>query len=309
MIKYFFNSVRVQKAITTLKPAFTNFFSLLDLLFGFRAFGLILFSLLPSNLALIGSLQVKIGSLDKFPPIIVVLSSSIPILAIFFLIRNKHKEWYLDKSLLNIRSGVHTLLILVLSTVICGISGVINGRYTFEIQDTFLKLPYSTFEISNSLEWSKTLPVVESFLLAIVSLVLSSTLFLAVLTKEGNFPLLPSAEFVESLKNVKIDIQKLQRDKLWEEAYTNEEEYDRLIELSRRIIEGLRKSGDLNFFAKGLLKSDEENMTHFLESLEDIKSNCNRSGIRDKWREYFKKNSKDNKLVYIDKIKKLKVGV
>jgi hypothetical protein len=309
MVEYSFHDIRAQNAISTLKSVLTDFFSLLDLIFGFRAFGLILFALLPSNLALIGSLEVKVGALDKIPPIIVVFSSLIPIMIIFLLIRSKHKEWYLDTSLLNVRSGAHTLVILILSTAICGISGIINGRYTFEIQDIFLRLSNISFETFNTLEWNKCSPIIESFLLAVASLVLSSTLFLTILTKEGNFPLLPSAEFVESLKKVKMDIQKLQRDNIWKEAYTKVEDYDRLIKLSKGIIEELKKSGDLNFFAKGLLKSAEENMISFLESLDDIKDNCNGSGIRIKWGEYFKKNSKDKKLAYIEKVKKLKVGI
>lgn len=49
--------------------------SLLDLIFGIRAWGLILYGTLPANLALLGTLEVKLGKVDDLKYFLIPVAS------------------------------------------------------------------------------------------------------------------------------------------------------------------------------------------------------------------------------------------
>src|SRR5438552_16300139 len=91
---------------------------LLDQLLGLRSWGLILYGALPASLSLLGILDVKVGSLDKLLPILLV--SLLPLSLTFLLIRARQRDWYLTTDYLNLRSSITTFLIVVSATLISG---------------------------------------------------------------------------------------------------------------------------------------------------------------------------------------------
>lgn len=168
----------------------------LDYVVGLRVWGLILYGALPANLALLGMLDVTIGEVDKlFSYFIFIPVSILPLLLTFLLIRTRHKEWYLTTDFLNLRSAISTMLILVSASLISGASGIIHGKYA-------------------SLHLTA---IAESFLIGVGSLVITSTLFITVLTKNTNLPGLPSSSFVELLAGIRGKIRQIQASLIWKE--------------------------------------------------------------------------------------------
>src|SRR5262252_5985692 len=139
-----------------------------DLVFGLRGWGLVLYGVLPANLALLGMLEIKLSNLANLLPFIVPVVF-LPLATTFLLIRSRHKDWYLTTRLLNIRSLIVTGIIVLLATLISGVSGIIHGRYAL------------SWAMLGSRQHLTT--IAESFLLAVGSLVLTSTLFLTILTR------------------------------------------------------------------------------------------------------------------------------
>ncbi len=173
----------------------------LDLLLGVRGWGLILYGVLPANLALLGVLEVKlVPSLDKLTRFLVPIVF-LPLITTFLLIRHRHKEWYLTTKLLKTRSFIVTAVIFLLASLITGVSGIIQGKYD---------VSWSYFGTRGHLT-----TILESFLIAVGSLVLTSTLFLTILTKESNLPGLPSVDFVKLLTTIRADLKQLQQSSVW----------------------------------------------------------------------------------------------
>lgn len=172
----------------------------LDLVFGLRGWGLILYGVLPANLALLGVLEVKLAKIADLIPFLlpVVL---LPMLTTFLLIRNRHKDWYLTTRFLNTRSLIVTLVILLLASLISGVSGIIHGQYVVSLSEFGTKGHLAT--------------IAESFLMAVGSLVLTSTLFLTILTKDSDFPGLPSTDFVKLVKTIRESLKQLQVSGVW----------------------------------------------------------------------------------------------
>lgn len=189
---------RFRKRFGSLISAETIVF--LDLLFGLRGWGLILYGVLPANLALLGVLEVKLISVDKLTRFLVPVVF-LPLLTTFLLIRQRHKEWYLTTKLLKTRSFIVTAVIFLLASLITGISGIMQGKY---------EVSWSYFGTREHLT-----TIAESFVIAVGSLVLTSTLFLTILTKESSFPGLPSVDFVKLLSTIRADLKLLQQSPVW----------------------------------------------------------------------------------------------
>jgi hypothetical protein len=183
----------------------------LDLLLGLRAWGLILYGVLPANLALLGMLEIKLGTIAHLIPFILPVIA-LPLITTFLLIRNRHKEWYLTTDLLGFRSIVVTTVILLIATLISGMSGIIHGKYI---------VSWAYFNTKE--HWTT---IAESFVLAVGSLVLTSTLFLTILTKDSNFPGLPSVDFVNLLKEIRIQLRMLKASPVWGKALADQETFD-----------------------------------------------------------------------------------
>ncbi len=84
----------------------------IDEFIGLRGWGLILYGVLPSNLAFLGILDTKLPDIDKFSVILILGASITPLFFIFILISNQNKKWYLTKDRFGIRSLTITFLIV-----------------------------------------------------------------------------------------------------------------------------------------------------------------------------------------------------
>jgi hypothetical protein len=172
-----------------------------DHLFGFRAWGLVLYGCLPASLAALG--VVRIERVDVRGDVIlpVVLLAAIPTALTFLLLRQRLAAWYLLREGLLVRSICLTLAILVVSSVISGAAGLVKGTYIYAWH------PPNPWQLERM--WP---PVVESVLTAAILLVGSTTLFLTAVKETGGLPQLPSAEFVTDIKTVRDKIGSIQAD-------------------------------------------------------------------------------------------------
>ena len=137
--------------------------TILDQIFGLRAFGLIFYGSLPSYLALVGVLKIDIENLNNLPSrSLIIAISAIPIALTFTLVKIQQKRWYITTDLLNTRSFITTILIFSMTYLISLISGMIRRGYDLEILKTLDQISYSRL-------------TTEAFLVSIVSLVICST--------------------------------------------------------------------------------------------------------------------------------------
>jgi hypothetical protein len=158
----------------------------LDYAIGLRAFGLVLYGALPANLAILGILKVELTSVRNFSPAYLIAAAILPFSVVCLLVRSRLRVWYGSPKFLLARSSVLTLGILICASVICGLAGIIRGEYVLNV--------------SSLLKPSEWQAIAESLLMAVVSLVLASTLFSSVLVKGDSLPGLPSGEFAETMR-------------------------------------------------------------------------------------------------------------
>ncbi len=251
----------------------SNYLVKLDNIIGLRAWGLILYGVLPSNLALIGALEVKIGNINELNPFYFIPASILPIFLLFMLIRGRHKEWYLTTDFLNLRSAIVTIIILILATLISGISGIIHNRYTVGIPQSW--------------SWNEWTAIAEPFLLAVTSLVVSSALFMTAIAKESNLPGLPTVEFVKFMEELQRKVRYAKSSKIWEN-YINLYD-DELIDLVKEIGQDLSKANTYagNHIAIKSLEPLQKNVTNLIRVLEDVKT-----GGSGTWELYFEQESR-----------------
>jgi uncharacterized membrane protein len=159
----------------------------LDKYLGLRVWGLIIYGVLPSNLAFLGVIDVQIG--DTNP--LLLLPAGTPLLALLFmLLKTRLRETYLTLDGLVTRSFVQMILIVVVATLICFASQVPKP---IPIQQ----------------KWASAL------LLAIVSLVASSSLFMTAMIKKARLPGLPDPGFVEKINEAKRELILLSRSRVF----------------------------------------------------------------------------------------------
>jgi hypothetical protein len=244
----------------------------LDLIFGIRAWGLILYGALPASLALLGILEVKVTNIGNSLPFLVPVSL-LPLLITFLLIRSRNKDWYLTTKLLNIRSLIVTGLIVLCATFISGASGIIHGRYSLLLSE-FGSLHHIT-------------SIAESFLIGIGSLVLTSTLFLTILTKDSNLPGLPSSDFVKALAEIRGKLKQLQSSSIWH-SHTG---FDggKLIATAQELEDSLEKITNYpgNNFAKSSLEPVRSGISHFINAVSEIQKGGNDESKRLIWAKHF----------------------
>jgi len=170
----------------------------LDNILGLRAWGLILYGVLPSNLAVLGIVDIKIAD-TKYQLLLAPLlfASFLPVCITFLLVRNRHREWYLTDDYLNIRSAITTAVILVCAALVFGASGIIRGRYILTVSGDYL------------------VGVAESLIFAVASLVVTSTLFIGLLTKGGDLPGLPSSSVTSLIGSIRGKLRQIQASPIW----------------------------------------------------------------------------------------------
>ena len=291
----------------------SSFLILLDKIFGFRAWGLILYGALPSWLALLGVSkgEVKFTAIEYLLHIS-IFASILPIAIIFLLIRTRHRNWYLTTDFLNVRSFISTFVILILAILICGVSVIIhsenNGENDIEILEYF-----------KSKELRKIAP--QAFLLAVVSLVLSSTLFITVLTRNINLPGLPSDDFVKLLAKIRINMRKIMGSKVWKDYISLDD--NKLTKLAKEIKNDMDQAAVCtgNYLAKKSLEPIREDIINLINILGEIRSSGTNEAQKIKWKSYFAKRedlssadihfrlSKKKQVASLERLKKLKLGV
>ena len=275
----------------------------LDRIVGLRAWGLILYGALPSNLALLGALKVEIGRSETLLPFLLP-ASILPIFLTFMLIRARHGDWYLTIDFLILRSVVTTIMILLLATSICGFSGIIRGKYSLGIPDSL----------------DECTAIAESFLLAIVSLVLSSTLFIAVLTKNSNLPGLPSDDFVKLMTEIRSNTRKIKGSDIWKKYIPLDD--NELIKVAEEVKHDIDQAFVCtgNHLAKRSLEPIREDIIELIEVLVEIRDGGSEEARASKWRIYFAhpevlssaekpfRASKKEQVASLERLKRLKLG-
>jgi hypothetical protein len=251
-----------------------------DYFLGLRAWGLILYGALPANLSLLGVLDVKLAKVADL--VLLLPLSVVPLLLVFLLIRSRQRDWYLSTDFLNFRSALHALLILLLATLIFGLSGLVLKGYKFAPQ------ALAACDCSRLAACWPLKGIVESFLFAVGSLVLSSTLFMTIMTKGGDLPGLPTGEFTKQLGAIREKLRRVQSAPVW-----NVEGGDCLKSVAD---EAKKLLGDLravsgNDLAKRSLRRVEADLGHFIKAADYIDGPAerrNQSEVRaQNWALYF----------------------
>ena len=291
----------------------SNILVLLDNIFCFRAWGLILYGALPSWLALLGVSkgEVKFTAIEYLLPIS-IFASILPIAITFLLIRARHRNWYLTTDFLNVRSFISTFVILILAILICGVSVIIHSENNGESNIGILKY-------FKSKELGKIAP--QAFLLAVVSLVLSSTLFITVLTRNISLPGLPSDDFVKFLGKIRINMRKIMGSKVWKDYISLDD--NKLTKLAKEIKDDMDQAAVCtgNYLAKKSLEPIREDIINLINILGEIRSSGTNEAQKIKWKSYFAKRedlssadihfrlSKKKQVASLERLKKLKLGV
>lgn len=173
----------------------------LDHVLGVRSWGLILYGALPACLSLLGFLEIKVGLIEKPLPILVF--SLLPLFVTFLLVRARERAWYFTDNFLFVRSTITTLLIVLCASAIAGAVGIIRQKYVFSL--------------TNLTDRAHMMAMTESFLFGVASLVLSSTLFATILTKDADLPGLPSSDFVKAVQKVRQQLIAIQNSNIWKQ--------------------------------------------------------------------------------------------
>jgi hypothetical protein len=196
----------------------------IDPIVGLRAWGLILYGALPANLALLGTLEVKLRSINELFPFLIP-ASLLPLTVTFLLIRNRQKDWYLTTDYLGVRSVVTTVLIVLCATLISGASGILQGKYKFSLSSI------GTHE--------HIAAIAESFLFGVGSLVITSTLLMTIFTKNTDLPGLPSSKIIELIASIRKKIIQLKTDPIW--AWSEQNVGDQVLKNSIAIVDKLKE--------------------------------------------------------------------
>lgn len=253
-----------------------NLMHRLDLVFGLRAWGLLFYGVLPANLALIGTLEVKLGKFDNLLPYIIPISI-LPVFITYMLILTRHRNWYLTTEYLRRRTLITTLLILLCASLISGAAGILQGRYVMMFTDV----------------WNQRhlLAMAESFLFGISTLVLTSTLFMTLLTKGGDLPGIPSPLFVEKITLLRIGLRQLKASDIWEwERYQGRDEV--ITALTKRLLDLVKVFNDLNSNsgdsrAKNSLTPIYEDLTLFSDVVDYVGTGGSMDLKNSNWRVFF----------------------
>ena len=183
--------------------------STFDHYLGVRGWGLIFYGTLPASLFALGFLKletIKLQRTEIWLPILCI--SAAPVGILFVLVYQRLSAWYLFREGVWSRSFIITALILLFSTAISLMAGIVTGKYISISWDDWIGLDIQ-------LRWQ---PYLESFLIAIMSLVGSSTLFLTAVKDSGGLPGLPSGGVVGDLQALREALRIIHIDSIWQKA-------------------------------------------------------------------------------------------
>lgn len=251
----------------------------LDHLLGLRAWGLIVYGALPANLALFGIVSVKIGEIEN-RLLFLLLATLLPLGVTFLLVRNRQQEWYLTNDYINFRSFTITFLIVLVASLISGISGVIDGKYILKEGENSRQVLLSA--------------IAESYLFGIGSLVLSSTLFMTIITRGADLPGLPNSDFVDVLGKIRQKLKQLQANSIWT-SYKPPDEVNLAI-LVKELQNEINQLSNMPGHKLALLSlwPIQSSVKHFNQTLRNIQ-NANSDGLKiSLWNIYFEKQDNLN---------------
>jgi len=174
----------------------------LDHVLGTRALGLVLYGALPASLAGLGILKMEPITARRGLLVPMIGLGMIPTVLMYLLVRQRLTAWYVLRYGLWSRSAALTTIILALSSMMSGASGVIQGRYEF--------LPVDRW--SPDRLWS---PVFESVLTGAILLVGSTTLFITAVKEAGGLPALPPTDFVTDVKLLRDRLLDIKAASVW----------------------------------------------------------------------------------------------
>jgi hypothetical protein len=244
-----------------------------DYLFGFRAWGLVLYGALPASLAALGVLKVpEFNARSPGVLLLFLLVSAVPLVVLFMLIRQRLAVWYLFEDHLELRSSILTFANLLLSCLISYSAGLVTGRYKIVSWSDWLGL-------DANLRW---VPILESILIAVITLIGSSTLFLTAIKADDGLPALPSSEFVQDLKSLREKIATIRSESIWRISTSNiSQKMSDNIEEAKAIAKRLARrspalSGRHGFYLE---------LIQDLDSLESVRSQIEVAPT--KWSDYF----------------------
>jgi len=265
------NGVRKTR-LTTIYGANEPLVVLADHLLGLRGWALILYGALPANLAVIGALKLDPGIEAPGWPILGLLA--LPVVITSLLIRNRQREWYVSSAFLNARSVLITILILLCSMAIYGAAQLAKGTFVWVGAPPF---------------WTPQFALVlrESILFGVASLVVSSTLFMVLLTKGADLPGLPSSKTVETLAVIRQELRIVMTNTIWTRCPEKQE--DTFKNSINKLTEELEYRHNLNLPSFARLSLDPlafaiDDLAKVTNEIEEIESGDLRMPI---WKVYF----------------------
>lgn len=190
-----------------------------------RGWGLILYSTLPASLAILGVLEINIEAIEF--RIEYLFISLIPVIVLYLLILKRYHSWFIERRHLHIRTSITLAIIISLTTALCGLSLVVKDNYSFILG-------------KNGLEG-----LILSFLMAISSLVISSALFMIILTKETDLPGLPNVKIIDLIGEIKLKIKSIQNE-INAEPLT-EDNLENVIATIEPLSKNILSNGQLNY--------------------------------------------------------------
>lgn len=165
------------------------------------------------------------------------------------------------------------ILIIAVSSIICGLSGIIKNDYKFWWP------PFSC-------NLSDYTAILQSFLLATVSLVVSSTLFMGILLKDNRMPLMPDPNFVALLSEIRGNLRKINGSRIWVENIAIDKE---LKDSCENVLDKIAEVDIINGhkLAKKNLKPVRIGIESLKQAITEIDQCRTPEAAEDKWKKYF----------------------
>ncbi len=269
---------------------------------GYRGRGLVLYCALPANFALLGVLKLESAALDAISLLWCIPISILPLLLAYMLIRNRLGSWYVSSWLGTRRSLVLVVISLLVAMLICGSAGLIRGSY---------QLGMPSFQDPSF--WHA---IAESYLLAVLALAASGSIFSSSLVKGVSLPGLPSEQFVALVREFSTFTGKLNSSLIYSEYSVDAAK--RLLEEGRELCSSIEnlppQSRPLPIGLVDVMLSD---VAEFISALEDITCVEDEGAQIRAWRPYFldtgelnddERDIRNNNMVSAEAVARLKEG-
>lgn len=276
---------------------------LLDKLFGFRAWGLILYSVISTILLLLGISNLKISSFNNLSNTFLI-TISIPLIILLALsVKHQNQKWYLTTSYLYFRSTILTIIILLLSTSIVWIYEDTNNPNLETTQNSMKVNP------------------MKCLIIATLSLLIPSAFFVSSLTSKLDLPGLPSNSFVTLIEELYLKMRELIKIKTWKNYTDYDQNFMNLIKEIETVIDRIDNLKG-NSLAKKSISGIKYDIVNLMKGFELISLDCEDCKSKNEyyWKSLFDNSNnlskgqerirKKNKPIFesIQRIKCLKIG-